>query len=129
MPVPGVLVLTRNGIRWQAPQVCAPVVRSALSATKLNSWKPAWADGVSTLSKGRLGAGGKGTLRMKLASASRAAPSSRPALPSSFAGQSAMSHMVVPMLPSTSTRAQPAASPTLQFGATSTLMEAVLLPP
>ena len=129
MPVPGVLVLTRNGMRWQAPQVCAPVVRSALSATKLNSWKPAWAEDVSTLSKGRFGAGGKGTLRMKWASASRSAPSSSPALPSSLVGQAVMSHIVVPMLPSTSTRVQPAASSMLQFGSASTLMEAVLLPP
>ena len=129
MPVPGVLVLTRNGIRWQAPQVWAPVVRSALSLTKLNSWKPACADGVSTLSKGRSGAGGNGTLRMNLANASRVSPFRRPALPSSLVGQAVTSHMVVPMLPSTSTRVQLAGSSMAQFGVTSMLMEAVLLPP
>ena len=50
MPVPGVLVLTRNGILWQAPQVWAPVVRPAASLMKLNSKKPSRAAGVNTLS-------------------------------------------------------------------------------
>ena len=40
-----------------------------------------------------------------------------------------MSHMVVAMLPSTSTSVQPSGSSTAQFGATSALMDAVLLPP
>ena len=55
MPVPGVLVLTRNGGRWQTPQVCAPVVRPDESLRKLNSKKPSRAAGVSTLSNGRVG--------------------------------------------------------------------------
>ena len=58
MPVPGVLVETRNGGLWQAPQVGAPVVRPAASLMKLNSKKPARAAAVSTLSYGRAGAGG-----------------------------------------------------------------------
>ena len=66
---------------------------------------------------------------MKRASASRSSASMSPALPSSLVGQSAWSHMVFAIVPSTRNRVQLSGSSSSQFGSTSALMEDVLRPP
>ena len=129
MPVPGVLLLVQNGIRWQLPQTLVLPASPSGTPSTWNASNPSSASSESSFVKERRLEGGYGTFSRNSARSSRSAPLSVPARPSSFTPHSPTAHIVDPSVLSTNCRVQLRGSSASQFASTSRRVLAVFRPP
>ena len=129
MPVPPVLVLVQNGIRWQLPQTLVLPCAPSGTPSTWNASKPSTASSESSFVKERRREGGYGTFSRNSARSSRSARLKAPAWPSSFTPHSPAAHIVDASVLSTSCRVQLRGSSGSQFGSTARRVLAVFTPP
>ncbi len=129
MPVPGVLVLTRNGIRWQFPHTFGLACFGSWSPSMWNSRNPCFARSESSSVYARFGAGGYGTPSRYHAMSSRSRHESSPGFPSSFLPVSPTRRMVDANPPSIRWRVALVGGSSLLFGSTALRVLAEWMPP